>query len=73
MCNFTPVVRNNYRIGLHNNGKLVEIFNTDAELFGGSGVTNLGELNIENLPYDGRDYSISLDLAPLAVMVFRFL
>lgn len=73
VCNFTPVVRNNYRIGLHNNGKLVEIFNTDAELFGGSGVTNLGELNIENLPYDGRDYSISLDLAPLAVMVFRFL
>ncbi|MCX8483327.1 MAG: 1,4-alpha-glucan branching protein GlgB, partial [Crocinitomicaceae bacterium] len=71
VCNFTPVVRKNYRIGLPKKGKLVEIFNSDAEVFGGSGVTNLGKLTIENSPYDGRDYSIELDLAPLAVMVFR--
>jgi 1,4-alpha-glucan branching enzyme len=71
VCNFTPVVRKNYRIGLPKKGKLVEIFNSDAEVFGGSGVTNSGKLTIENSPYDGRDYSIELDLAPLAVMVFR--
>jgi 1,4-alpha-glucan branching enzyme len=71
VCNFTPVVRKNYRIGLPKKGKLVEIFNSDAEVFGGSGVTNSAKLTIENSPYDGRDYSIELDLAPLAVMVFR--
>ena len=71
VCNFTPVVRKNYRIGLPKKGKLVEIFNSDDEVFGGSGVTNSGKLTIENSPYDGRDYSIELDLAPLAVMVFR--
>ncbi|WP_310595882.1 1,4-alpha-glucan branching protein GlgB [Flavobacterium sp.] len=71
VCNFTPVVRKNYRIGLPQKGKLVEIFNSDAEIYGGSGVANLGKLTIENSPYDGRDYSVALDLAPLAVMVFR--
>jgi 1,4-alpha-glucan branching enzyme len=71
VCNFTPVVRKNYRIGLPQKGKLVEIFNSDAEIYGGSGVANPGKLTIENSPYDGRDYSVSLDLAPLAVMVFR--
>jgi 1,4-alpha-glucan branching enzyme len=71
VCNFTPVVRKNYRIGLLKKGKLVEIFNSDAEVFGGSGITNSAKLTIENSPYDGRDYSIELDLAPLAVMVFR--
>lgn len=71
VCNFTPVVRKNYRIGLPQKGKLVEIFNSDAEIYGGSGVRNLGKLTIENSPYDGRDYSVALDLAPLAVMVFR--
>jgi 1,4-alpha-glucan branching enzyme len=71
VCNFTPVVRKNYRIGLPQKGKLVEIFNSDAEIYGGSGVGNLGKLTIENSPYDGRDYSVALDLAPLAVMVFR--
>ena len=71
VCNFTPVVRQNYRIGLPRKGKLVEIFNSDAEIFGGSGVTNSTKLAIENSPDDGRDYSIELNLAPLAVMVFR--
>lgn len=71
VCNFTPVVRQNYRIGMPRKGKLVEVFNSDAEIFGGSGVTNSTKLAIENSPYDGRDYSIELNLAPLAVMVFR--
>lgn len=71
VCNFTPVARKNYRIGLPKKGKLIEIFNSDAEIYGGSGVANGGKLTIENSPYDGRDYSVELDLAPLAVMVFR--
>ncbi len=71
VCNFTPVVRQNYRIGLPKKGKLVEIFNSDAKDYGGSGVTNEGKLSVDSSPYDGRDYSIELNLAPLAVMVFR--
>jgi 1,4-alpha-glucan branching enzyme len=73
VCNFTPVVRKNYRIGLPQKGELIEIFNSDAEIFGGSGVSNSGKLAIESSPYDARDYSVELDLAPLAVMVFRIL
>ncbi|MNF29888.1 1,4-alpha-glucan branching enzyme GlgB [compost metagenome] len=71
VCNFTPVVRKNYRIGLPKKGKLTEIFNSDALIYGGSGVTNSNKLIIEALPYDGRDYSAALELAPLGVTVFK--
>lgn len=73
VCNFTQVVRSNYRIGLPRKGKLTEIFNSDAKIYGGSGVTNHGKLTIEAMPYDGKDYSIELLLAPLGVTVFKIL
>jgi 1,4-alpha-glucan branching enzyme len=73
VCNFTQVVRSNYRIGLPRKGKLTEIFNSDAKIYGGSGVTNHGKLTIEAMPYDGRDYSIELLLPPLGVTVFKIL
>jgi 1,4-alpha-glucan branching enzyme len=47
VCNFTQIVRNNYRIGLPRKGKLTEIFNSDAEIYGGSGITNSGKLVID--------------------------
>jgi 1,4-alpha-glucan branching enzyme len=71
VCNFTPVVRSNYRIGLPRKGKLTEIFNSDASIYGGSGVTNPNKLTIEASPYDGREYSIELLLPPLSVTVFK--
>ncbi|WP_300979140.1 1,4-alpha-glucan branching protein GlgB [Flavobacterium sp.] len=71
ICNFTPVVRENYRIGIPRNGELVELFNSDAKLFGGSGVQQNGKLKVEATPYDGRDYSIALTLPPLAISVFK--
>lgn len=71
ICNFTPVVRENYRIGIPRKGELVELFNSDAKLFGGSGVQQNGKLKVEATPYDGRDYSISLTLPPLAISVFK--
>jgi 1,4-alpha-glucan branching enzyme len=73
VCNFTQIVRNNYRIGLPRKGKLTEIFNSDAEIYGGSGITNSGKLVIDASPYDGRDYSIELQLPPLSVTVFKIL
>ena len=71
VCNFTPVVRENYRIGLPKKGKLIEIFNSDLAVYGGSGITNATKLAIESLPYDGRDYSVAINLPPLGVAVFK--
>jgi 1,4-alpha-glucan branching enzyme len=71
ICNFTPVVRENYRIGIPRKGELIEIFNSDAKFFGGSGVQQNGKLKVEATPYDGRDYSIALTLPPLAISVFK--
>jgi 1,4-alpha-glucan branching enzyme len=71
VLNFTQVVREDYRIGIPKNGKLVEIFNSDATDFGGSGVKNSEKLIIENNPYDGKEYSIAILLPPLSVTVFK--
>ncbi|MDI6049057.1 1,4-alpha-glucan branching protein GlgB [Flavobacterium sp. XS2P24] len=71
VCNFTQVVRSNYRIGLPKKGKLTEIFNSDAANYGGSGVSNAKKIVIEAMPYDGRDYSTELLLPPLSVTVFK--
>ena len=72
VCNFTQVVREKYRIGLPQKGKLEEIFNSDAAIYGGSGVLNSSELTIEASPYDGREYSAALTLPPLSVTVYKF-
>jgi 1,4-alpha-glucan branching enzyme len=71
VCNFTQVVRSNYRIGLPKKGKLTEIFNSDAANYGGSGLSNPKKITIEAMPYDGRDYSTALLLPPLSVTVFK--
>ena len=71
VCNFTQVVRKNYRIGLPKKGKLTEIFNSDKLIYGGSGVQNPKALVIEATPYDGRDYSTELLLSPLSMIAFK--
>jgi 1,4-alpha-glucan branching enzyme len=71
VCNFTQVLRPDYRIGLPKKGKLTEIFNSDASDYGGSGVSNANKIAIEAMPYDGRDYSTELLLPPLSVTVFK--
>jgi len=70
VCNFTPVVREKYRIGIPQKGKINEIFNTDAKLYGGSGLENPKSLKIESVAYDGRDFSVELILPPLSVTVY---
>lgn len=71
VCNFTPVVRNNYRIGLPQKGKIKEIFNSDNEEFGGSGVQNPKAITIVKEPWNGKDYSAEITLPPLGVVVFK--
>jgi 1,4-alpha-glucan branching enzyme len=71
VCNFTPVVRHGYRVGVPERGAYTEALNTDATHYGGSGVTNGGDITAENIPASGREYSVSLTLPPLAAVVLK--
>jgi 1,4-alpha-glucan branching enzyme len=72
VCNMTPVVRNNYRIGVPRAGRYLERINSDAEVYGGSGVGNLGGVDAEPVPAHGREQSLNLVLPPLATLIFTF-
>jgi 1,4-alpha-glucan branching enzyme len=71
VCNFTPVIRENYRIGLPTKGKLTELFNSDNTEYGGSGVVNPKAIKIEKEAWNGREFSAELTLPPLGVTVFK--
>ncbi|MFT3796415.1 1,4-alpha-glucan branching protein GlgB [Flavobacterium sp.] len=71
VCNFTPVVREDYRIGLPHKGKLTQIFNSDDKQYGGSGVTYAKPLKIDKKAWDGREFSAGLTLPPLGIVVFK--
>lgn len=68
VCNFTPVVRHDYRFGVPLPGTYVEVLNSDDTRFGGSGVVNEGEFTAEDIPMHGMDQSLSLTLPPLAAI-----
>jgi len=71
VCNLTPVVRHNYRVGVPYGGFWREVLNSDAYLYGGSGQGNLGGVEAAPTPSHGRTNSLSLTLPPLAVVFFR--
>jgi 1,4-alpha-glucan branching enzyme len=71
ICNFTPVPRHNYRVGAPVNGEWREALNSDAQLYGGSGLGNSGRVEAVPLPLHGRPYSLSLTIPPLGVLVLR--
>jgi 1,4-alpha-glucan branching enzyme len=70
-CNFTPVPRHNYRIGVSRRGKWREVLNTDARDYGGSGQGNLGGAEATLVRAHGRPYSLNVSLPPLAAVFFR--
>ena len=72
VCNLTPTVRKNYKIGVPSKGKLVEIFNSDAEEFGGSGIKNKKQTTVKKDPWNGKEYSAEIVLPPLAVTILSF-
>jgi 1,4-alpha-glucan branching enzyme len=69
VCNFTPVVRQGYRIGVPRGGTWREVLNSDAPFYGGSGVGNMGEVRAEDSGCHGRPHTLSLTLPPLGVIV----
>lgn len=71
-CNFTPVPRGDYRIGVPAEGDWKEMLNSDAKEYGGSGIGNLGSVRAASIPFHGRDHSISVVLPPLSVVIFKY-
>jgi 1,4-alpha-glucan branching enzyme len=71
VCNFTPVVRENYRVGVPLEGAWKEILNSDASLYGGSGQGNFGGLSTIPLPIHGRPFTLNMKLPPLGVIAFQ--
>ena len=71
VCNFTPVPRHGYRIGVPAPGWYRELLNSDAAFYGGSNVGNWGGVQAEATPWHGLPYSLSLTLPPLAVLFLK--
>lgn len=71
ICNFTPVVRQGYRIGVPRMGKYVELLNSDSSHYFGSNVGNNGNLMADATAWHAFDHSISLTLPPLAILVLK--
>ena len=72
VCNFTPVPRTDYRIGVPHPGRWTELLNSDAREYGGSGWGNLEGVTAEEAPQHGRPYSLRLVLPPLGVVFLRW-
>jgi 1,4-alpha-glucan branching enzyme len=71
VCNFTPIPRYNYRVGVPRGGFWREVLNSDASIYGGSGHGNVGGVEATPIPCFGRYYSLSLILPPLGVLFFK--
>ena len=71
VCNFTPVPRLGYRVGLPKGGNYQEIMNSDWQQYGGSGVSNGGQIVADHLPWQTCDYSATLNLPPLGVFMLK--
>jgi 1,4-alpha-glucan branching enzyme len=70
-CNFTPIVRHGYRVGVPDGGRWTERLNTDGEAYGGSNVGNAGGADAVPRPHHGRPFSLEIKLPPLATLVFE--
>lgn len=71
VCNMTPIVRDNYRIGLPQAGSYREVFNSDALAFGGSGVVSTARPKAQPIAWQGYEQSVALTLPPLGVKVLK--
>jgi len=70
-CNFTPVIRQGYRVGVPEPGFYHEILNSDSEWYGGSNVHNDGGAEAEEISWHGYPWSVVLTLPPLSTLVLK--
>ncbi len=68
VANFTPVMRTGYRVGVPQSGFWHELLNSDSDVYGGSGVGNLGGVEADPIPFHNQPFSVSLTLPPLAIV-----
>ncbi len=73
VCNFTPVVHHNYRVGVPEKGFYKEVLNSDAPIYGGSGIGNLGGKYTDDYGSHGKPYSLDVTAPPLGVVVLKYL
>jgi 1,4-alpha-glucan branching enzyme len=71
VCNFTPLPRFNYRLGVPKGGFWREVLNSDGIDYGGGGIGNLGGTGTDPIAIHGRHYSLNLTIPPLAVVYFK--
>lgn len=72
ICNFTPVVRTKYKVGVPSSGKYQIILNSDEIKYGGSGVLNVYDLAAKPSKWNGRPWSIEITVPPLSVVFCKF-
>jgi len=70
-CNFTPIPRRGYRVGVPHAGHWQEVLNSNAEIYGGTDEGNFGGRMTEAIACHGFDNSLLMDLPPLAMVVFK--
>jgi len=73
VCNFTPVPHHNYRVGVPEKGFYKEILNSDAPIYGGSGIGNLGGKYTDDYGTHGKPYSLDVTAPPLSVVVLKYM
>jgi 1,4-alpha-glucan branching enzyme len=71
VCNFTPVPRENYLLGVPHAGHWRELLNSDAPVYGGSGMGNYGGVDSHPVSAHGRFHAVRITLPPLAVVYFK--
>jgi 1,4-alpha-glucan branching enzyme len=71
VCNFTPIPRHNYQVGVPRGGFWREILNSDAREYGGSGQGNMGGIHASPTAFHGRSHSLNLVVPPLAAVFFK--
>ena len=71
VANLSPVPRTGFKVGVPKKGRYEEILNTDSEIYGGSGVGNMGSVVATDAPWHGLDYSVEMTLPPLGAVWLR--
>lgn len=71
LCNFTPVPREDYRLGVPYPGRYEELLNSDSELYGGSNVGNMGALETQEIASHNHPQSLNVVLPPLGMLVLK--
>jgi len=70
-CNFTPIPRSGYRVGVPENCFYKEILNSDSQIYWGSNMGNVGGIIADEIPWNDKPYSVKITIPPLSVVVFK--